>query len=76
MLKNLFSKTGRNTTVAAVGIVMVVIGQILNAQFDGNPETVPDFKVAGASLLAAWGLFKARDDGNGSAGPGANQVTP
>lgn len=73
MLKNLFSKTGRNTTLAALGLALIAAGQILNATFDGNPATSPDWKVIGAQLVAAWGLFKARDDGNGSAG---TPVTP
>lgn len=72
-MKNLFSKTGRNTTIAAVGLALIAIGQILNSQFDGNPATTPDWKVVGAQLVAAWGLLKARDDGNGSAG---SPVTP
>jgi hypothetical protein len=73
MIRNLFSKTGRNTTLAAIGLALLAAGQILNATFDGNPATVVDWKVTGAQLVAAWGLLKARDDGNGSAG---TPVTP
>ena len=73
MFKNLFSKTGRNTTLAAIGLALIAAGQILSATFDGNPATVVDWKVTGAQLVAAWGLLKARDDGNGSAG---TPVTP
>lgn len=73
MLKNLFSKTGRNTTVASLGLALIAVGQILSDTFDGNPATNVDWKIIGAQLIAAWGLFKARDDGNGSAG---SPVTP
>lgn len=73
MLRNLFSKTGRNTTLAAIGLALIAAGQILSAAFDGNTSTTVDWKVVGAQLVAAWGLLKARDDGNGSAG---NPVTP
>lgn len=73
MLKNLFSKTGRKTTVAGVGLALIAIGQILNSLFDGNPATEVDWKIIGTQLVAAWGLFKARDDGNGSAG---SPITP
>lgn len=63
----MISKTGRNTTVAAIGLVLYIVGESLKAQFDGDPSTNWNVNEVVTGLIAAFGLFKARDDGNGSA---------
>ena len=51
----------RNTTVAGVGAILVAVGSILTAMFDGDPETAPDFATAAAAIIAGIGLVFAKD---------------
>ena len=51
----------RNTTVAGIGSILVAVGAVLTAIFDGNPETVPDYATAVAAILAGVGLIFAKD---------------
>lgn len=51
----------RNTTIAGIGAVLVAIGSILTAIFDGDPATAPDFASAAAAIIAGIGLVFARD---------------
>lgn len=51
----------RNTTVAGIGAVLVAIGGILTAMFDGDPITQPDWSTAVAAVIAGVGLILARD---------------
>lgn len=50
------------TTVAGLGTVMVAIGGALNAMFDGNAATNPDWTATIAAITAALGLLFARDN--------------
>lgn len=51
----------RNTTIAGVGAVLVAVGSILTAMFDGDPATAPDFATAAAAVIAGVGLIFAKD---------------
>jgi hypothetical protein len=49
------------TTLFGVGGVLTVVVAALNAIFDGNPATNPDWTSVIASLSACIGLLFARD---------------
>lgn len=51
----------RNTTVAGVGAILVAVGSVLTAMFDGDPETTADFTSAIAAVIAGVGLIMAKD---------------
>lgn len=51
----------RNTTVAGIGSILVAVGAVLTALFDGDPLTVPDYPTAVAAILAGVGLVLAKD---------------
>lgn len=51
----------RNTTIAGIGAILVAVGGILAALFDGDPATVPDFATAIAAAVAGVGLIVAKD---------------
>lgn len=51
----------RNTTIAGIGSILVAVGSILTALFDGKPETLPDYGTAVAAILAGVGLILAKD---------------
>jgi hypothetical protein len=51
----------RNTTVAGIGAILVAVGGVLVAWFDGDPNTVPDFTTAIAAVVAGVGLIAAKD---------------
>jgi hypothetical protein len=51
----------RNTTVAGIGSILVAVGAVLTALFDGDPLTLPDYATAVAAILAGIGLIMARD---------------
>ena len=51
----------RNTTIAGVGAILVAVGSILTAMFDGDPNTLPDYAAAVAAVIAGVGLIVARD---------------
>lgn len=53
--------TNRNTTVAGIGSILVAVGALLTAIFDGKPETIPDYATAVAAILAGIGLIMAKD---------------
>jgi len=58
----------RNTTIAGIGSILVAVGALLTALFDGNPATLPDYATAVAAILAGVGLIMAKD---AKKGPGA-----
>jgi Trk-type K+ transport system membrane component len=51
----------RNTTVAGIGSILVAVGSVLTALFDGDPLTLPDYATAVAAILAGVGLVLAKD---------------
>lgn len=51
----------RNTTVAGVGAILVAVGAMLTALFDGDAATVPDYASAVAAIIAGVGLILAKD---------------
>lgn len=53
--------SNRNTTVAGIGAVLVAIGGVLTAMFDGDPITQPDWSTAVAAVIAGVGLILAKD---------------
>jgi hypothetical protein len=58
----------RNTTIAGIGSILVAVGALLTALFDGDPATLPDYATAVAAILAGVGLIMAKD---AKKGPGA-----
>jgi len=56
--------SNRNTTVAGIGAILVAVGGVLVAWFDGDPTTAPDFASAIAAIVAGVGLITARDAGS------------
>jgi threonine/homoserine efflux transporter RhtA len=61
----------RNTTIAGLGSILVAIGGVLGAMFDGDALTEPDWTTAVAAIIAGVGLILAKDakptDGGASA---------
>lgn len=51
----------RNTTVAGIGAILVAVGSMLTALFDGDASTVPDYASAVAAVIAGVGLILAKD---------------
>lgn len=51
----------RNTTVAGIGSILVAVGALLTALFDGDPSTSPDYATAVAAIVAGVGLIFAKD---------------
>lgn len=54
----------RNTTIAGIGAILVAVGSVLGAIFDGDVATNPDFAAAAAALIAGIGLIFAKDAKN------------
>jgi hypothetical protein len=59
----------RNTTMAGIGAIIVAIGSVLTAMFDGDPATVADFGSAVAAVIAGIGLILAKDAANNNNNP-------
>ena len=51
----------RNTTIAGIGSILVALGSLLTALFDGDPQTLPDYATAVAAVVAGFGLILAKD---------------
>jgi hypothetical protein len=51
----------RNTTGFGIGSILVAVGGVLTALFDGDPLTVPDYATAVAAVLAGVGLIMSAD---------------
>lgn len=50
------------TTVAGVGGILAIVGNVLSALFDGNPATNPDWSIVIPSIVTSVGLLFARDN--------------
>lgn len=64
-------KGSYKTTVAGIGAILVAGGSLLQAIFDGNPATEPDYAALVAAIVAGLGLVFARDNGVTSEEAGA-----
>lgn len=62
----------KNTTIAGVGAILVAVGSVLTAMFDGDPATNADFAAAIAAVIAGVGLIMAKDATNKDANQPAN----
>jgi hypothetical protein len=51
----------KNTTFAGIGAILVAVGGIVTAIFDGDASTVPDWTTAVAAVMAGVGLIFAKD---------------
>ena len=51
----------KNTTIAGIGAILVAVGALLSAWFDGDAATNPDFASAVAAVIAGIGLILAKD---------------
>ena len=51
----------RNTTIAGIGSILVALGALLTALFDGDAATAPDYATAVAAIVAGLGLIFAKD---------------
>jgi streptomycin 6-kinase len=51
----------RNTTIAGIGSILVAVGGLVTAWFDGDPATNADIATAVAAIVAGVGLILAKD---------------
>ena len=58
---NLLGSSWR-TSVAAWGVLATTVGNALNAAFDSDPATNPDWVLVITAALAAFGFISARDN--------------
>ena len=49
------------TSVGAIGLIIVALGNALPLLFDGNPNTNPDWNILIPELMAAFALLFAAD---------------
>jgi drug/metabolite transporter (DMT)-like permease len=61
----------KNTTIAGIGAILVAVGALLTAWFDGDAATNPDFASAIAAVIAGVGLILAKDASNNTTPPAA-----
>lgn len=54
------------TTTCGVLAIVIAVASALKAMWDGDPATVADWGVVGASVLAGIGLFASRDNDKSS----------
>lgn len=57
--------------MAGIAAAVAAIASAVNAQFDGLPETEPEWGLVIAAITAAVGLFSARDNDKSSEDAGA-----
>ena len=53
--------TSRNTTLAGIALLLIAAGTLVGAYADGDPSTQPDWNLFVAEMIAAVGMFSARD---------------
>ena len=64
-------KASWKTTTAGIASIVVAVASCVQAHFDGDPATVPNWEVAVAAIMAGIGLMFARDNGISSERAGA-----
>lgn len=57
--------TSWKTTVAGVAGLLAAIAAAVQAQFDGDPSTAPDWATVGTLIATSVGLILARDNDRG-----------
>ena len=57
----------RNTTIAGIGAILVAVGGLMTAMFDGDATTAPDYASVVAAIIAGIGLVFAKDAKKGDA---------
>ena len=57
----------RNTTIAGIGAILVAVGGLITAMFDGDATTAPDYASVVAAIIAGIGLVFAKDAKKGDA---------
>jgi hypothetical protein len=60
------------TTLTGLGAMLLALGSALQAQFDQDPATIPDWGLVLSLSLAGLGLLRARDNNKTSEQVGAN----
>ena len=66
----------KNTTIAGIGAILVAVGSVLTAMFDGDPATNADFAAAIAAIIAGIGLIMAKDAVKTDTAAPADTTTP
>lgn len=51
----------KNTTIAGIGAILIAVGSVLSAMFDGDAATNADFASAISAIIAGVGLILAKD---------------
>jgi hypothetical protein len=64
-------KGSYKTTLAGLGAILVAAGSLVQAIFDGDPSTVPNYEATIAAVIAGVGLLFARDNNVSSEVAGA-----
>ena len=59
------------TTLSGLGALVTVLWNQLPLLWDGDPTTNPDYNIVVAAIIAAVGLFLARDNDKDSEAAGA-----
>ena len=55
-------KKSWKTTAAGIAAIVIAVASLVQAQFDGDPSTVPNYEIAIAAIMSGLvGLF-ARDN--------------
>jgi hypothetical protein len=67
-------KKSWKTTTAAVAAIVAAIAAAVQAQWDGDASTVPDWSGVVPTLIAAVGLLFARDNDKRSEDVGAGKA--
>ena len=64
-------KKSWKTSAAGIAGIIIAIASCVQAQFDGDPATVPNYEVALAAVITSLGLIFARDNDVSSEQAGA-----
>ena len=66
-------KKSWKTTAAGIAAIVIAVASLVQAQFDGDPSTVPNYEIAIAAIMSGLvGLF-ARDNDVSSEQAGAGK---